>query len=57
MLPELKNGDYNELINSVAEFFEEVIAYIQKVLAALESKFGFEIWYEEQNAESSEISE
>lgn len=56
-MPELKNGTYEELINSVAEFFEEVIAYIQKVLGALDSKFGFEVWYEEQNAESSELSE
>ncbi len=47
-MPELKNGTYEELINSVAEFFAEVMAYIEKVLAAFESKFGFEIWYEEQ---------
>lgn len=44
-MPELKNGTYEELINSVAEFFEKVIAYIQKVLGALDSTFGFEDMY------------
>ena len=45
-MPALKNGTYEELFNSVAEFFAEVIAYIEKVLAAFESKFGFEEMYE-----------
>jgi|GEM_PF-1709323 len=49
----MENIDFNGLL----DLFREIFAYILKVLATLESKFGFETWFENQNAESSEISE
>ncbi len=45
-------------INGLIDLFMEIFAYIEKVLAALESKFVFETWYEDkQNAENSQVSE
>lgn len=45
-----------EKINALIDLFMDIFAYIERVLAALESKFNFETWYEEK-AESSELSE
>lgn len=47
----MENINFEGLI----DLFMEIFAYIERVIAALDAKFGFETWYE--NQENSQISE
>ncbi|MBR3955922.1 MAG: hypothetical protein IKJ63_10670 [Clostridia bacterium] len=48
----MANIDFNGLL----DLFMEIFVYIQRVLTALESKFGFETWFEEEQKNNSATS-